>query len=330
MINLNITLAFFREKVEMLKRTEASQVWFSMALQLDIARHTHFGTLAFFREKVEMLKRTEASQVWFSMALQLDIARHTHFGTLGYLPPEVRQHVWEYLFEPFKAHEADGEIEIGTLEHGFYPEFQYSIFEPHCFYAWLWRGSPYLTDLYNLRAASADIQLEIDHSYLSTRIFHFPDAACLTIYLGFLGEQASSLRRISIALPRTFDTHERDLVDVSANKAWIDAFAHLPPELSSVTFRLSILDTRFYRLWEKWKPPGWIPRMTAGAPNPVILFNERPKAFARRLWTLDVLNKRVIRIAPNAVTAIGGDGGFEFFSRKEQADMESVLMDVER
>ena len=70
--------------------------------------------------------------------------------------------------------------------------------------------------------------------------------------------------------------------------------------------------------------------MMAGAPNLGILFNDRPRAFARRLWTLDILKKRVIRIAPNVVTAIGGDGGFKFFSRKEQADMESVLMDVER
>ena len=277
-----------------------------------------------------MLERTEASQVWFSKALQLDMARHTHFGTLGYLPPEVRQRVWEYLFEPFKALEIDGEIEIGIFEPDFYPEFHYSIFDPDGIRGLFWKRLPSRETLYNLRDASADVQLEIDHLYLSTRIFHFPDAACLTAYLGFLGEQASSLRRISIALPRTFDKYERDWVDASANKAWIDPFAHLPPELSSVTFRLGILDTRIRIPWEKRKPPGWIPRMMAGTPNLGILFSDRPKAFAKRLWTLDILNKRVIRIAPNAVTAIGGDGGFKFFSRKEQADMESVLMDVER
>lgn len=130
------------------------------------------------------------------MAHQLDAANKTQVGTSGYLLPEIRWRIWGVLIEDLNKDEVHGETEIRDPRVTHCDLFSYSIFNTQG-YRWLREESQ---KLYDVRATSPDIQNEIDHLYLSTCTFHFAKASRLTYCLDFLGEQASSLRKITVLL----------------------------------------------------------------------------------------------------------------------------------
>ena len=130
------------------------------------------------------------------------------------------------------------------------------------------------------------------------------------------------MRKITVLLPKK----------VKKDQFWIDIVSDLPASLSPVTFRLKALDTTL--IGSRRRPPNsnTTVRVSGLSYRPTVqtLFDNRPKAFKDRLWSLDILSKRVVRNIPNAATSIGRDAGFDSFSPVEQAAMEAVMTDIER
>jgi len=44
------------------------------------------------------LRKMGAGRGWYTRARQWDNEQHTHLGTLSYLPPEIRQQIWQNVW----------------------------------------------------------------------------------------------------------------------------------------------------------------------------------------------------------------------------------------
>ena len=164
------------------------------------------------------LQRTRQRWTWFSKAEDQDDERGTQLGTLGYLPWEVRQMVFENLFDDWR-------------------------FEDISQYPWRQISSPWY-DLASLDA-SASMKREVTYAYLTTTKFQFDSLRALTGFLSRLTKHEKSLLRyVTIPLWEGYDDFnvQRDIM--------MDACAELPSGLISITFMftyrcLNITDKRF-------------------------------------------------------------------------------------
>lgn len=154
------------------------------------------------------LQRTRQRWAWFSKAEDQDRERGTQLGTLGYLPWEVRQMVFEKLFD--------------NLFHCRYKNMD------ELYYPWCIKSSPW-HDLASLDA-SASMMLEVKYAYLTTTNFQFNSSLALSTFLGHLTKYEKSLLRYVTIAPWLGDDIKVE------NEIMRDACAELPSGLISITF----------------------------------------------------------------------------------------------
>lgn len=171
------------------------------------------------------------SNEWISSAHRSDLERGTELGTLGYLPPEIRDKIWQHTLSK------DSLGERVDLAYFHPPVSCDSIFSTLFFFPHRDKRS---LGIRNLRLASTTMRNELDHVFLSTRTFHFPWPRAMTEFWNAMSIDKRSIRSISV-----------DISPTQNNGRWLETFAFLPRGIRSLTFEVNIESSLRASNWSK-------------------------------------------------------------------------------
>ena len=171
------------------------------------------------------------SNEWISSAHRFDLERGTELGTLGYLPPEIRNKIWQHTLSK------DSLRERVDLAYFHPPVSCDSILSALFFFPQRDKRS---LGIRNLRLASTTMRNELDHVFLSTRTFHFPWPRAMIEFWDAMSIDKRSIRSISI-----------DASPTQNNGRWLDTFASLPCGIRSLTFEIDIESSLRASNWSK-------------------------------------------------------------------------------
>jgi len=280
----------------------------------------------------EALRRTYQSKEWLEKALELDRKRNTKLGTLGYLPPEVRDQIWEEILGIFwKGNRVLTDYDhkhLGGNEMLADEGFRYKGRHGHDGIGW-WLdygscGNKYffhycqdtfgnaMTDILNVFLRKCHFRFSLPGSLLrSLDLFQKFPLPPLRITAQILSTVC--IRRCGQICPRDcfcsvcrrqHDRRDAQICVCSSledDARWMKAFRRLPSNLASITFFCG--DTLERRISKT--------------------------GLRKTSTTLAGMNKAVIRNVPKAVTSVSFSQNTRL-TQTQQAELKAVLKDVEK
>ena len=162
-----------------------------------------------------ILQRTKNRWAWFARARQVNPS----LGTLCYLPPEIRELIWQAVLYCRHTLSCDG---LWEYECGLGPVFDLS-----AYYFGFGRRIFVDSNIESLRLVSSSVRAEYDETFLK-RPFRFNEAMNLVVFLNRMPEQyLSRLKSVEIGVCTLYNV-----------KSWMAPIARLPQGLTKIHFRI--------------------------------------------------------------------------------------------
>ncbi len=162
-----------------------------------------------------ILQRTKKRWAWFARAREINPS----LGTLCYLPPEIRELVWEAVLYCRHTLSADG---LWEYECGLGPVFDLS-----AYYFGFGRRIFVDSKIENLRLVSSSVRAEYNEAFLK-RPFRFNQSMNLLLFLDRMPEQhLSLLKSVDIGICTVYNM-----------KSWMAPIKRLPKGLRQIHFRI--------------------------------------------------------------------------------------------
>ena len=179
------------------------------------------ATLPFDQDSIKryitdaILQRTKKRWTWFARARQINPS----LGTLYYLPPEVRELIWQAVLYCRHTLSCEG---LWEYECALGPVFDLS-----AYYFGFGRRIFIDSNIENLRLVSSSVRAEYDETFLK-RPFRFNESMNLVVFLNRMPEQQlSRLKSVDIGVCTLYNV-----------KSWMAPISRLPKGLRQIHFRI--------------------------------------------------------------------------------------------